>query len=49
MDAYLNVVEKAKDGKWSAEENGTFKADLTYWRGFPVRSAVGLPLEQRKP
>jgi predicted dienelactone hydrolase len=49
MDAYLNVVEKSKDGKWSAEENGTFKAEHTYWKGFPARSAVGLTLEQRKP
>lgn len=49
MDAYLNIVENAKDGKWSAETNGTPKADNTYWKGFPARSAVGLRLEQRKP
>ena len=49
MDAYLNLVEKARDGKWSAEENGTLKADHTYWKGFAARTAVGLTLEQRKP
>ncbi len=49
MDAYLNLPENAKDGKWSAEANGTFKSDHTYWKGFPNRSAVGLRLEQRKP
>jgi predicted dienelactone hydrolase len=46
MDAYLNVVEYAKDGKWSAEANGSFKSDHKYWKGFPNRSAVGLRLEQ---
>ena len=49
MDAYLNVVENSKDGKWSAEANGSFKSDHNYWKGFPNRSAVGLRLEQRKP
>ncbi len=49
MDGYLNLVENAKDGKWSAEENGSFKSDHNYWKGFPNRSAVGLRLEQRKP
>ena len=49
MDAYLNLVENARDGKWSAEANGTFKSDHTYWKGFPNRTAAGLRLEQRKP
>ena len=49
MDAYLNLVENAKDGKWSAEADGKFKADHTYWNGFPNRTAAGLRLEQRKP
>lgn len=49
MDPYLNIVEYAKDGKWSAESSGTFKADHNYWKGFPERSAAGLRLEQRKP
>ena len=49
MDSYLNLVENARDGKWSAETNGAFKGDHTYWKGFPNRTAVGLRLEQRKP
>jgi predicted dienelactone hydrolase len=49
MDAYLNLVENAKDGKWSAEANGTLKSDHSYWKGFPMGTAVGLKLEQRKP
>ena len=49
MDVYLNLLESAKEGKWSAETNGTFKSDHSYWKGFPARSAVGLRLEQRKP
>ena len=49
MDGYLNLLENAKDGKFSAEANGTFKADHTYWKGFPDRTAAGLRLEQRKP
>ena len=49
MDAYLNLVENARDGKWSAEANGTFKSDHTYWKGFPNPTAAGLRLEQRKP
>jgi predicted dienelactone hydrolase len=49
MDSYLNLVENAKDGKWSAEADGKLKADHTYWNGFPNRTAAGLRLEQRKP
>lgn len=49
MDAYLNLVENGKDGKWSAEANGTPKGDHTYWKGFAPGTAVGLKLEQRKP
>ena len=48
MDAYLSLVENAKDGKFSAEANGTLKPDHTYWKGFPARTAAGLRLEQRK-
>ena len=49
MDGYLNLVENAKDGKWSAEANGTLKGDHSYWKGFAMGTAVGLKLEQRKP
>ena len=49
MDRYLSLVENAKDGKWSTETDGKFKADHTYWSGFPNRTAAGLRLEQSKP
>lgn len=49
MDAYLNIVENAKDGQWSADADGRLKSDHSYWKGFPKRTAVGLRLEQRKP
>ena len=49
MDAYLNLMENAKDGVWSAETNGTLKSDHSYWKGFAKGTAVGLRLEQRKP
>ncbi len=41
MDSYLNLVEAAKDGKWSAEPDGKLKADHTYaWRA--VTEACGV-------
>ena len=43
--AHLDVLEYAKQGKWSANPDGSFKADHTYWKGFPSRTAVGLRLE----
>jgi predicted dienelactone hydrolase len=49
MDAFLNLTPNAKDGKWSAETNGDLKADHSYWKGFPNRTAAGLRLEQAKP
>jgi predicted dienelactone hydrolase len=47
MDAYLNLVEHSRDGKWSAEPNGTLKADHSFWKGFQRRQAAGLRLEFR--
>ena len=49
MDAYLNLVEYARDGKWSAEPSGALKADHTFWKGFQRRQAAGLRLEFRAP
>ena len=49
LGSYLTLVENAKDGKFSAAKDGSFKADHSYWKGFPARSAVGLRLEQRAP
>jgi hypothetical protein len=49
MDGYLNLIEYSRDGKWSAESDGAFKSDHTFWRGFQRRNAAGLRLEFRKP
>ncbi|AFZ68140.1 alpha/beta hydrolase family protein [Deinococcus peraridilitoris] len=49
MQAYLNLVENARDGVYSVEQNGQPKADHTYWKGFANRTAQGLRLEHRKP
>ncbi len=43
--AYLDLIEVAADGVYSAEADGSLKADHTYWLGFQNRSAVGLRLE----
>lgn len=43
--AHLEVLEYAKQGKWSANPDGSFKPDHTYWKGFPNRTAAGLRLE----
>lgn len=45
--AYLDLVPNAKDGVFSAEEDGSFKPDHTYWKGFPARTAVGLQFETK--
>lgn len=47
--SYLNLVENAKDGKWSTQADGSFKANHTYWKGFAARTAVGLKLEHLAP
>jgi predicted dienelactone hydrolase len=47
-EEFLDVaVEVAEEGVFSANEDGTFKDDHTYWAGFQPRSAVGLRLEHR--
>ena len=48
-DAYLRLIEHAKDGKWSVAKDGTYNPDHTYWKGFKARTAVGLRLEQAQP
>ena len=45
MHEYLDLVEDANNGVWSVEKNGTPKADHTYWKGFPKRTAKGLYIE----
>lgn len=42
---YLNVpTPVAQDGKYSRNADGTPKADDTYWKGFPNRTALGIEL-----
>jgi len=43
--ALLDLLPEARQGKWSANPDGSFKSDHTYWRGFPNRTAAGLRFE----
>ena len=47
MDAYLNVIPNAADGVFAKNEDGTFKPEHTYWKGFADRTAKGLSLSGR--
>jgi predicted dienelactone hydrolase len=47
MEAYLDVVPEAANGVYAANEDGTFKPEHTYWKGFPDRTAKGLTLSHR--
>ncbi len=44
---YLNLVEDSAKGVWATNEDGSFKSEHTYWKGFANRTAVGLHLEHR--
>lgn len=46
---YLSIVEDAEKGVWSANQDGSFKPDHSYWVGFKNRTAKGLRLEHRSP
>ncbi len=46
MDSFLDLVAQSNDGVWSQEKDGTNKADHTYWKGFPKRTAKGLRFEK---
>ena len=47
--AYLDLVPRGSEGKYSVERDGTPKPDCTYWKGFKARTATGLVLEHLKP
>ncbi|MBP1604266.1 MAG: hypothetical protein H6Q09_1438, partial [Acidobacteria bacterium] len=47
--AYLDLVPRGSEGKYSVERDGTPKPDYTYWKGFKARTATGLVLEHLKP
>lgn len=43
--AYLDLVPRGSEGKYSVERDGRPKPDYTYWKGFKARTATGLVLE----
>ncbi|MFT6409181.1 MAG: putative dienelactone hydrolase [Arenicella sp.] len=45
MDQYTNLVERSNDGVWAIENDGTEKAEHSYWKGFANRTAKGLRFE----
>jgi len=47
--AYLDLVPRGSEGKYSVERDGTPRPDYTYWKGFKPRTATGLVLEHMKP
>ena len=49
MAGYLDLVENAADGVWAANEDGTFKPEHSYWKGFANRTAKGLSLMHASP
>ncbi|MBF9194946.1 dienelactone hydrolase family protein [Microvirga sp. BT290] len=47
LGSYMDVpVERASEGVFAANKDGSFKPEHTYWKGFPARTAVGLILER---
>ena len=47
LGSYLNVpVERASEGVFAANNDGTFKPEHTYWKGFAGRTAAGLVLQR---
>jgi hypothetical protein len=47
--SYLDLIEDSEAGVYAANEDGTFKPEHTYWKGFPARTAKGLRLEKLEP
>ena len=47
--AFLQLLDIGSDGVWSANEDGTFRDDHTYWAGFGEGTADGLRFEVRAP
>lgn len=46
--AYLDLVPNANDSVWAVNEDGSFKAEHTHWKGFQNRTAKGLRYEVLK-
>ncbi|HTV67467.1 MAG TPA: dienelactone hydrolase [Rhizobiaceae bacterium] len=49
MDDYLKLVPDSEAGIFARNEDGTFKPEHTYWKGFGERTAKGLKLEAKLP
>lgn len=47
VGTYLDVIPNAADGVYAKNEDGTFKPEHTYWKGFADRTAKGLTLSYR--
>ncbi len=45
MQSYLDIIPVANEGVFAVEKDGTPKAEHSYWKGFPKRTAKGLKLE----
>ncbi|MGZ2257732.1 alpha/beta hydrolase family protein [Roseobacter sp. A03A-229] len=43
--AYLDLLDIGSDGVWSVNEDGSFRDDHTYWKGFAEGTADGLRYE----
>lgn len=48
-EEYLNLINFSNDGVWSQNQDGTFKDNHTYWKGFPSRTALGMEFYSDKP
>jgi len=46
-EPYLDLVPKAADSVFAANEDGSFKPEHTYWKGFANRTAIGLEFSKR--
>ncbi|HHZ07602.1 MAG TPA: dienelactone hydrolase [Rhizobiales bacterium] len=49
MAPYLEICERAAEGIWSTNDDGTPRPDHTYWKGFRNRTAIGLRLSRAAP
>ncbi|MVA97021.1 dienelactone hydrolase [Nitratireductor sp. CAU 1489] len=49
LAGYLDLVENAGDGVWAVNEDGSFKPEHSYWKGFANRTAKGLSLIKAAP
>lgn len=47
MQSYLDLCQRAADGAWSTNDDGTPRPDHSYWKGFQNRTAIGLRLSRR--